>query len=181
MMLDQARYDADHDGLTGALSRTAFRAGWTGSPLARATRAPPACCSSTSTTSVRSTRPPVTPPAMPSCAPSSSGCGRRRRRRALGRLGGDEFAAIVAPTIPGARPPLLAELNARRPRRGPAIDASAGMALIPRDGDDADGLLRAVDVALRVAKRTGRRRCRSTRASRSPTTGQVAPARRSSG
>ena len=30
------------------------------------------------------------------------------------------------------------------------------MALIPRDGDDADGLLRAVDVALRVAKRTGR-------------------------
>ncbi len=24
-MLDQARYDADHDGLTGALSRTAFR------------------------------------------------------------------------------------------------------------------------------------------------------------
>ena len=73
-MLDQARYDADHDGLTGALSPRRFATGWTGSPLTRATRARPPCCSSTSTTSVRSTRPPVTPPAMPGCASSWSGC-----------------------------------------------------------------------------------------------------------
>jgi EAL domain-containing protein (putative c-di-GMP-specific phosphodiesterase class I) len=35
--------------------------------------------------------------------------------------------------------------------------ACIGIALIPRDGHDAETLLRAVDVALRVAKRTGRR------------------------
>src|SRR6202012_4948035 len=41
------------------------------------------------------------------------------------------------------------------PDAGAALAASAGMALFPRDGDDAESLLRAVDVALRVAKRTG--------------------------
>jgi EAL domain-containing protein (putative c-di-GMP-specific phosphodiesterase class I) len=38
----------------------------------------------------------------------------------------------------------------------PAVEATLGMALIPRDGEDAEALLRAVDVALRVAKRSGR-------------------------
>ena len=38
-----------------------------------------------------------------------------------------------------------------------AVPASAGMAFIPRDGLDADALLRAGDVALRVAKRSGGR------------------------
>jgi predicted signal transduction protein with EAL and GGDEF domain len=36
------------------------------------------------------------------------------------------------------------------------VDATLGVALIPRDGEEAEALLRAVDVALRVAKRSGR-------------------------
>ena len=49
---------------------------------------------------------------------------------------------------------MLADVVAT-PAAGPSVNASAGMALFPRDGDDAESLLRAVDVALRVAKRTG--------------------------
>ena len=76
----------------------------------------------------------------------------------LGRLGGDEFAAVVRTANPGRLGrDVLEALNT--PTAGaPAIGASAGVALIPRDGEDADGLLRAVDVALRVAKRSGRHR-----------------------
>ena len=49
---------------------------------------------------------------------------------------------------------MLADVIAK-PDSGPSLNASIGMALFPRDGDDAESLLRAVDVALRVAKRTG--------------------------
>jgi predicted signal transduction protein with EAL and GGDEF domain len=69
----------------------------------------------------------------------------------VGRLGGDEFAAVLTGSEVeqiGSR--LLGEVE-----QIAALGASAGMALMPRDGRDADSLLRAVDVALRVAKRSG--------------------------
>jgi diguanylate cyclase (GGDEF)-like protein len=72
-------------------------------------------------------------------------------RAAVGRLGGDEFGAVVCATDP--------EALAQRLREGlaqdPGVQVSLGVALIPDEGGDADGLLRAVDVALRIAKRSG--------------------------
>ena len=119
-------------------------------------RAP--CCCSTWTTSARSTKPPVTPPGTRSCC--SVAVLQIREvlgdDMILGRLGGDEFAAIVGDPDPAplARR-LLAQVGGTRDD-GHSLQASAWIALSPRDGDDADSLLRAVDVALRVAKRTGR-------------------------
>ena len=158
-MLDQARYDADHDGLTGALSRTAFRdrldriAAHAGDEGAAALL----LVDLDNFGQINKT------------AGHAAGDARLRfvveRLQAavgadsvVGRLGGDEFAAIVRTEDPQAlAQTLLAELNHDDSTDGqPAIHASLGMAFIPRDGDDAEGLLRAVDVALRVAKRSGR-------------------------
>ncbi len=55
------------------------------------------------------------------------------------------------------------------------------MAFIPRDGDDAEGLLRAVDVALRVAKRSGRHQLSVYAGESFSDHGPGAPVRRSSG
>ena len=157
-MLDQARYDADHDGLTGALSRTAFRdqldriAAQAGDDGAAALL----LVDLDNFGQVNKT------------AGHAAGDALLRfvveRLHAavgadsvVGRLGGDEFAAIVRTEDPERLgQTLLADLNHDDPTDGqPAIHASLGMALIPRDGDDAEGFLRAVDVALRVAKRSG--------------------------
>ena len=159
-MLDQARYDADHDDLTGALSRTAFRAaldhvadaavgGAAGDGTAALLlvdldqfgtinkTAGHAAGDAVLRSVVERMRTVLGPAAV------------------IGRLGGDEFAAMISAEDPEALATrLLAELG-RDDEAGPAVQASMGVALIPRDGDDADGLLRAVDVALRVAKRTG--------------------------
>jgi len=77
----------------------------------------------------------------------------------VGRLGGDEFAAIV----PEADAEALALRILNALRRGDedvaeGIVASMGIARAPGDGTDADTLLRAADVALRVAKRLGRQK-----------------------
>jgi diguanylate cyclase (GGDEF)-like protein len=73
----------------------------------------------------------------------------------VGRPGGDEFAVVLAggDPEPTARR-MLADVIAK-PVSGPALDASVGVARFPRDGENAESLLRAVDVALRVAKRSG--------------------------
>jgi diguanylate cyclase (GGDEF)-like protein len=82
-----------------------------------------------------------------------------RQSDTVARLGGDEFA-ILLPEVPGAdaatriadkvleslaRPLVLKDL---------ALDvgASIGIALSPRDGDDADTLLQRADVAMYLAK-----------------------------
>jgi diguanylate cyclase (GGDEF)-like protein len=70
---------------------------------------------------------------------------------AIGRLGGDEFAVIVSATDPAG----LAHTLRQGLREDPGVRVSLGVAHVPRSGGDADGLLRAVDVALRVAKRAG--------------------------
>jgi len=153
-MLDRARYDADHDGLTGALSRAAFRSALDGFATAGSEGAV-LLLDLDNFGAINKT------------AGHAAGDAVLRSLAAqirqvlgddtvLGRLGGDEFAAIVGrlDLEPQAQR-LLAEVGGRRDD-GHSLRASAGIALMPRDGDDADSLLRAVDVALRVAKRSGR-------------------------
>jgi EAL domain-containing protein (putative c-di-GMP-specific phosphodiesterase class I) len=71
----------------------------------------------------------------------------------IGRLGGDEFGVIV----PGDQPMALARRVLDRLAGPPVVvPASVGIAHVNRHGRDAEGLLRAADVALRVAKRSGK-------------------------
>jgi diguanylate cyclase (GGDEF)-like protein len=155
VMHDRARWDADHDGLTGALSRTAFRA-----ELDRiAAEVSPAAIVLLDLDNFGAINKSAGHAAGDSILVSVA----ERMRRAfgqealVGRLGGDEFAAIVHHAQPRELARQLLDDLATGAPGIPSLPASAGMALIPRDGDDADALLRAVDVALRVAKRTGRR------------------------
>lgn len=84
------------------------------------------------------------------------------------RLGGDEFAMILGSLEAGDDPTDRAETILRavsRPvpfeGRALSIGASIGMAVAPDDAADSDGALRAADVALVMAKTSGRGRlCR---------------------
>lgn len=156
-LIARARYDADHDGLTGALARAAFRA------------------------QLDAIAPRIGPPASAALivldldnfgqVNKSNGHAagdallasvvRRLGERAgadaiVGRLGGDEFAAVVHNRDPEpiARA-LMADLLSPADGRI-AIGSSIGIARIPEDARDAETLLRSADVALRVAKRSGK-------------------------
>lgn len=156
-LLDHARYDAEHDGLTGALSRAAFRA------VLETTAAQSAVSSDAVLllidldnfgqvnkslghgagdalliSAVSQIRDAIGPEGI------------------IGRLGGDEFAAIVNTPQPALFVRLLLENLERGDLDSDAVGASLGVARIPRDGRDAETLLRAGDVALRVAKRGGK-------------------------
>jgi predicted signal transduction protein with EAL and GGDEF domain len=135
-MLDKARHDADHDGLTGALNRASFRCaldafladGVDGAVLLLD---------------------------LDNFGAINKSAGHAAGDTALRRVVEHKFAVIL--TDPDPEPVarrMLADVIAK-PERGPALGASIGMAQFPRDGEDAESLLRAVDVALRVAKRTG--------------------------
>jgi diguanylate cyclase (GGDEF)-like protein len=156
-LLDGARHDAEHDGLTGALSRVAFRV--TLERIAADSEASGvaalllidldnfgqvnksqghAAGDALLASVVSQVRDTIGPEGV------------------VGRLGGDEFAAIVS----GPQPALIARTlldNFERPDfGGHAVGSSVGVARVPRDGRDAETLLRAGDVALRVAKRSGK-------------------------
>jgi diguanylate cyclase (GGDEF)-like protein len=86
-----------------------------------------------------------------------------RRTDTVARLGGDEFAVI----LPGVRGPkdlerptrLLMELLRNPLQHGGStlsISASVGVALYPRDDEDAGQLLKNADIAMYRAKDTGR-------------------------
>jgi diguanylate cyclase (GGDEF)-like protein len=152
-MLDKARHDADHDGLTGALNRAAFRRALD-ALLARGGDGAILLLDLDNFGAINKS------------AGHAAGDAALRRvvehmarvagdTGIVGRLGGDEFAVILTgPEPEEVTRRMLADVIAK-PERGPALNASIGMARFPRDGEDAESLLRAVDVALRVAKRTG--------------------------
>jgi len=82
-----------------------------------------------------------------------------REHDAIGRLGGDEFALLVRggdPHVVGER--VLQALRTPAGTNGRAIDVSIGIASAPVDGSSVAALLRAADVAMRRAKRTGKGR-----------------------
>ena len=83
----------------------------------------------------------------------------------IARLGGDEFGIVLTDTPPAAaasffenvlndiRQPIHLGATTRR------CSASLGIARFPEDGEDAEGLLKAADLALYQAKALGRDRC----------------------
>ncbi len=152
-MLDRARHDADHDDLTGALNRAAFRR-TLDALLARGADGAVLLLDLDNFGAINKS------------AGHAAGDAVLRRvvehlARAAGdtgiagRLGGDEFAVILTGPDPEQVGRQMLDEIVAKPDAGPSVNASAGMALFPRDGEDAESLLRAVDVALRVAKRSG--------------------------
>lgn len=153
-LLAQARYDAGHDGLTGALSRAAFcraldaRAG-VGEPVGVLVLD-------------------LDDFGEVNKAQGQAGGDRilgatvARMRSSLGanaivgRLGGDEFAAFIPTTDPrGAATRMVAALG-RADADADPIGGSVGVARGPEHGEDAAALMLAAGLALRVAKRGGR-------------------------
>lgn len=153
-LLKQARYDADHDDLTGLLSRTGFRV-----ELEQVSeRAQPVSLLLFDLERFRVINKTLGHTAGDALLAS---IGKRMREvagpgYAIGRIGGDEFAVIApaADALPLARA-LLDALPKVSEEDSRPISASVGVAQMPRDGDSGEALLRAADVALRVAKRTG--------------------------
>lgn len=156
-LLHQARYDADHDELTGLLSYAAFRA-----MLER-----------TATESSRSTPVSLLLLDLERFGVINKAHGHAAGDRllalvgeglrtvagpdcAVGRLGGDEFAVIAEmdDPLPLAQA-LLDSLPKRSEEDHRCISACVGISRSPRDGDSGEALLRAADIALRVAKRSG--------------------------
>jgi diguanylate cyclase (GGDEF)-like protein len=157
-MLDRARHAADHDGLTGALSRAAFRdrLDRVAGDYARHPDVAVLLVDLDKFGIINKTSGHAAGDGV-----LVSVVGRLQEllgeRGFVGRLGGDEFGLLISDRDPVAFARRI--LDRLSSDRGGLANVSAciGIALIPRDGHDAETLLRAVDVALRVAKRTGRR------------------------
>lgn len=152
-LLERARNDADHDGLTGALSRGAFR---TVLDRLDGMRRPGDAAlllidlDNFGQTNKQSGHAAGDALLLSTVSALRTALGPDAR---IGRLGGDEFGVLV----PGDEPEALARrVLDRLSQAPPGVAASAGIALAHTHGSDAEGLLRAADVALRVAKRSGK-------------------------
>jgi diguanylate cyclase (GGDEF)-like protein len=156
-LLQQARYDADHDDLTGLLSYAAFRA----------------VLEQTATKSSQSTPVSLLLLDLERFGIINKAHGHAAGDRLLaqvgesllavagpncpvGRLGGDEFAVIVKADEPLPFAQALLDALPKRCEEDPRpVCACVGISQTPRDGDSGEALLRAADIALRVAKRSG--------------------------
>jgi diguanylate cyclase (GGDEF)-like protein len=156
-MLDRARHAADHDGLTQALSRAAFRdrLDRVAAGHERHRNLAVLLVDLDRFGTINKTSGHAAGDAL-----LISVVARLHEVVAdhgfVGRLGGDEFGVVVSHPDPVDFARRILDRLASE-AGGPIVSACIGIALIPRDGRDAETLLRAVDVALRVAKRTGRR------------------------
>ncbi|HEX8976932.1 MAG TPA: EAL domain-containing protein [Solirubrobacteraceae bacterium] len=157
-MLDRARYAADHDGLTQVLSRAAFR-----DRLDRVAAAHPEHRDLAVLLVDLDRFGTVNKTAGHAAGDALLISVVARLHEVvgeggfIGRLGGDEFGLVITHPDPVAFARRLLDRLGSDLAGAPAVSACVGIALVPRDGRDAETLLRAVDVALRVAKRTGRR------------------------
>ena len=157
-LLELARHEADHDGLTGALARTAFRAALA-TAVADADEDHPLALVTLDLDRFGLVNKLHGHAAGDLLLTDAVGHMRELagERSLIGRLGGDEFAATVR-----AEPEQFAEELLRRLAHSagdaPSAAGSIGIAWAPRDGADANALLRAGDVALRVAKRRAQQR-----------------------
>jgi diguanylate cyclase (GGDEF)-like protein len=153
-LLRKARWDADHDDLTGLLSRNAFHIALQ-KASARADEQRPLSLLMFDLDGFG---------AINKTAGQAAGDALLAKFGELlltqstggalgGRLGGDEFAIL----LPGADALALADRVLQSLSQGEEdgrrIATSAGIAQAPRDGNDAEALLRGADIALRVAKK----------------------------
>ncbi len=157
-LLELARYEADHDGLTGALARSAFRSALDAALVDADEK------SALALVMVDLDRFGLVNKLHGHAAGDlllTSAVGHMRElgdpQSLIGRLGGDEFAVTVRTEPEKFAEKLLARL-ANAADAAPSATGSVGIAWAPSDGHDANALLRAGDVALRVAKRRPRRR-----------------------
>jgi diguanylate cyclase (GGDEF)-like protein len=156
-LLHQARYDADHDDLTGLLSYAAFRSTLE-QTVERSERSAPV-----SLLLLDLERFGVVNKTHGHAAGDAllAAVGERLLaiagvERPVGRLGGDEFAVISHTANPVALAQALLDTLPRRSEDDPRpISACVGISQTPADGDSGEALLRAADIALRVAKRSG--------------------------
>jgi len=157
-LLRQARYDADHDALTGLLARDAFRRRVDALAL-RAGPDDPASLIMVDIDDFGAVNKRHGHAAGDALLASVAAAmrGVLRPEDALGRVGGDEFAAFAFCDDP--EPVARRLLDAVKAAAGEReAKGAAGVAQCPQDGDDAEALLAAADVALRVAKRGEERR-----------------------
>jgi diguanylate cyclase (GGDEF)-like protein len=153
-LLWQARWDADHDGLTGLLSRTAFRAALDRAGARAGERAPVTLLlfdldgfgAINKTAGHAKGDELLVAFAQTLRAQTPTGA-------VAGRLGGDEFAIALSDQDPVAFAQRLLEELPHDTEETRGISTCAGVAQAPRDGSDSEALLRAADIALRVAKK----------------------------
>ncbi|MFL5843831.1 MAG: EAL domain-containing protein [Solirubrobacteraceae bacterium] len=151
-LLRRARFDADHDALTGTLAPRALRAQLDAGAAAATPEAPISLLllDVDDFAPINKRRGHVAGDAT-LAGVASAIAERLAEGDVLGRVDGDTFAVLCR----GAEPLVLAE-TLRAAVTG--VTLSVGVATGPHNGDDAEGLLAAADVALRVAKRSGKNR-----------------------
>jgi diguanylate cyclase (GGDEF)-like protein len=156
-----ARHEAEHDGLTGALTRAAF-ARELSARIAAASPGRPLALLAIDVDGfghVNKIRGHATGDALLIHLVRTT-ARVIRHEDVVGRLGGDEFAVLVH----GEQPQLVAERILSALRAGDPgaeverVDVSIGMASAPADGSTEAVLMRAADVAMRRAKRAGKGR-----------------------
>ncbi|HYV16218.1 MAG TPA: EAL domain-containing protein [Conexibacter sp.] len=157
--LQEARHEAEHDGLTGALTRSAFareleaRLAQGGAARQHALLA----IDVDGFGQINKLRGHDVGDAL-LCRLVETTADVIRDVDAIGRLGGDEFAVVLEgrdPVAVGER--ILATLRVPAGDLGP-LEVSIGIARAPSDGTSVPALLRAADGAMRRAKRGGKGR-----------------------
>ena len=150
MLLTRARWDADHDNLTGTLAPVAFRE--------RLDAATPDGEGALLLVDLDNFGAINKNNGHAAGDRTLAQVGEILQQRAgdealVGRLGGDEFVVATRSADPQQLARTIVDTLGSAPT---SVPASIGLASFPRDGRDADALLRAADIAMRIAKRGGR-------------------------
>jgi diguanylate cyclase (GGDEF)-like protein len=155
-LLRQARWDADHDSLTGLLSRSAFRAALdvAGSESTPETPVSLLLFDLDGFGAINKTSGHATGDGLLAGFGELLSVAAADADGVAGRLGGDEFVLLLPGTDAHERAERLLDRLPQGAGEVRQISASVGIAQAPRDGGDAEALLRATDIALRVAKKS---------------------------
>lgn len=166
----ELRRVATTDGLTGALSRQAFREACAGALALALRHGHPLACLMLDLDHFKAVNDGYGHPVGDRVLAEVAAACRSRLRGsdAFGRLGGEEFAVLLPQT--GAAAALavaetlraaIANLHVPIPDGTLRLTASLGVAALDAgaDGPDVDGLLASADAALYAAKAAGRNRC----------------------